>query len=223
MFRVSSSFNEKYWREQLFAAAEQDDAPAVASALELHPEALQWKDADGLTVLMQAARAGAKQVAAVLVAAGAEVDETNNKGSTALMFAAAAGKAGFIDILLKAGADVNHANGNGHTALILAASDGYKNSLTLLLESGADPFARDADGKTARDYAVEYGHAEAAGKLAAEEEKRQAQAPAVIVEPAETPLELPKFTEDANSRHLKTLEQRMIRSGLTAWRTPSGR
>jgi uncharacterized protein len=225
MSKVSTTFNEQHWREHVFSAAAGNDAAAITTTAANFPQALQWKDGDGLTALMHAAKAGAKDVVAVLIAAGATVDATNHKGSTALLFAAAAGKAVIADLLLKAGANVDHANANGHTALIIAASDGYKNTLSLLLDNGANALLKDAEGNTARAYALEYGHTEAAETLARAEEKQQAPAPATVattVQVADAPLNLPPLSQDANSKAIKSLEQRLIRAGLTCWtRSPA--
>ena len=86
---------------------------------------------------------------AVLLAAGANVEEANDDGMTALHVAAALGRPDISSLLLAAGANVHaivpHAAG---TPLHFAASEGAREIAAALIEAGADIEAIDAVGHT---------------------------------------------------------------------------
>jgi ankyrin repeat protein len=142
-------------KKKFFDAVENNDAEAAKCVLGEHPDAILWRNADGLTGLMVASKAGAKDAVQALLEEGANTEIQNSRGSTALMFAAYAGKAVVAQMLLNAGADPNHANYQGDTPLMTAAAEGCKNTLVLLLSRGADPALKSKDEKTALDFAVE--------------------------------------------------------------------
>ena len=87
-----------------------------------------------------------------LIAAGADVNATDNSGMTALMFAA---KEDTAKVLLEAGADVNAKDNDGKTALMFAATNNSSDVAWLLLAAGADANAKDNDGSTALMFATE--------------------------------------------------------------------
>jgi ankyrin repeat protein len=67
--------------------------------------------------------AAIERVIDVLLAHGAQINDTDNRGRTALMIAAALGDAGTVEILLRRGADRARKDKDGKTALDLAAND----------------------------------------------------------------------------------------------------
>ena len=93
----------------------------------------------GQTPLMWAISAGHPDVAAVLIAQGADVVARSIGGFTPLLFAAREGDAATARSLLAAGADVHDAMENGTSALLLATLRGQAPTAMLLLEHGADP------------------------------------------------------------------------------------
>ena len=99
------------------------------------------------------------KIAALLLAAGANVNKTDHTGRTALMHACENGMQdhygedieSFLTVLLKAGADVNAAACDGSTALInMCKANTLKDDdmVDLLLDHGADVNAQDNNGTT---------------------------------------------------------------------------
>lgn len=153
-------------KNELFTAAAVNDLAGVQKIVMEYPDSPSWQNKDGMTALMLAAQAGAREAAWVLARAdNADVNAENENGSTALMYAAFNGKASVAEVLLNAGAKINQSNRNGHTALMSAAAHGYRNTLILLLEKGADPTVKDKEGTSVIDYARDNGFPEIVGLL----------------------------------------------------------
>lgn len=94
----------------------------------------------GNTALMFAARVGSVASARHLIAAGADVDDTNAWGVSATTMAAHAGFGELVALLLEAGADPNAAEA-GFGAIHVAVMRQELAMVTALLEHGADPNA----------------------------------------------------------------------------------
>ena len=74
-----------------------------------------------------------------MLAAGADVNVTDNHGSSALIISTSLrGSEAFVKKLLEAGTDVNHATTFGDTALIMAAGMGNVTSIKYLLKANAN-------------------------------------------------------------------------------------
>ena len=100
--------------------------------------------ADGFTALHWAAKTGNREVAEVLIAAGADVRATTRLGShMPLHVAAAAGKPGVAEALLTAGAPADAMTSTGAQPLHLAAAAGDAGMITSLLAHGAPVDARE--------------------------------------------------------------------------------
>lgn len=212
-------------RLRLFSAIAVNDTAMVQKILMDNPDAVSWRNNQGMTGLMAAAQAGAKEAAWILARApDAGLETVNANGSTALMFAAFEGKAAVADVLLKAGADINHVNAKGHTALMSAAAHGYRNTVALLLDAGADPTIKDAEGVTAVDFARDNEHAGVAELIAqaaavfvpkpkAETEFKNAGAAMTAANGNQPPLT--QEQRDAQNRTaIQQLEQKLIKAGL---------
>lgn len=201
-----------------------NDNSWLRHALRNYPQAVEWRNEEGLTGLMLAARHGHAEVTRSLLEFGANIEAINANGSTALTFAAFSGKAVVAEILLNAGAKVNHSNSKGHTPLLAAASQGNKNTVRLLLENGADPRASATDGATPISYAQENGFVEIAGMLtrrkqALDEKDAKDNAPVSLelkrpYDPANANPPPPPVDRDGNTRHMKELEKKMRNAGL---------
>ena len=103
----------------------------------------------GFTPLLFAARRGAIDSARLLLAAGADVNDTAPTGASALVVAAHSGHGAFAALLLDEGADPNAA-GAGYNALHAAILRGDLTLVEHLLEHGADPNVRLAKGTPIR-------------------------------------------------------------------------
>ena len=94
---------------------------------------------DGFTALHWAAKLGNREVAEILISAGADIEATTRLGShMPLHVAAAAGQAEVVETLLKAGAPVAVATGTGARSVHFAAAAGDPATLAVLVAHGAD-------------------------------------------------------------------------------------
>jgi ankyrin repeat protein len=105
------------------------------------PEGETWIEYGGFTPLLFAAREGDIDSAKLLLAAGANINETAPVGTSALVVAAHSGRGAFAAFLLEKGADPNAADA-GYTALHAAVLRSDLELVKALLEHGANPNAR---------------------------------------------------------------------------------
>src|SRR5581483_8931555 len=126
-------------RSAVADAAMSRDAPTVRALLARGAD-VNTAQGDGMTALHWAAKNGDADLAATLLAAGANVRATSRLGGyTPLLLAAAAGSVPTVEALLARGADANHREGaNGETALMFAAARDRADVVRALLERGAD-------------------------------------------------------------------------------------
>ncbi len=121
----------------------------------------------GSTALIDAAKAGKKDVVRSLIASKTNVNEAEPDGTTALMWAAYRDDVDSADALLKAGANMNAANDLGATALWNAAQNGGSAMVKRLLDAGADPNLALLSGETPLMVASRGGYADVASQLIA--------------------------------------------------------
>ena len=118
------------------------------------------EDQGGLTPLLFAARQGALACGALLLAAGANVNETAPNGVSALVLAAHSGRGALAAFLLEHGADPNAA-GAGYTALHAAVLRSDLDLIETLLAYGANPNAPLLKGtsrsRSPLDWALNHG------------------------------------------------------------------
>jgi ankyrin repeat protein len=142
-------------------AVKQGDLPGARACLQ--PGDVNRADPQGMTALMWAARAGRLDLAAWLLACGADVHAGDERGLSALFHACHnpdddRGHPDMVRLLLQHGADVEVAIGFGVRPLMFAAGNGEAGVVQALLDGGADPLARNEFGRTAlmmvkdRDY-----------------------------------------------------------------------
>ena len=123
------------------------------------------KEASGLTALAVAMQNAKRKAGAVLIDAGANVDQPVGQGSyTPLMLATTSGSTTLAQQLVGRKANVNAKNAGGLTALMIAAAGNRTDIATLLMKAGADPNAKSEDGRTALKIA-EANNSDAVAKL----------------------------------------------------------
>ncbi|GIK00945.1 hypothetical protein Aspvir_004975 [Aspergillus viridinutans] len=114
----------------------------------------------GKDALYWAMHDGRERIAALLVDAGAPIDEIDRYGRTILSQAASRGKTAIVRILLDEGVRVNLPDRHGRTPFLMAACRGHTEIARLLLEKGADMHQKDYFGRSALSLAADQGHVE---------------------------------------------------------------
>jgi ankyrin repeat protein len=127
--------------DRFYTAIRENNLPVLRSLLKSTDA--NTRDKRGTTPLMYAAASGSIDSMRAILAAGANVNATNDFGATALMWGIT--DAEKVRALLAAGADVRAKSKMGRTPLYLAAAnDGSSATVKLLLDRGANPTERDS-------------------------------------------------------------------------------
>ena len=135
---------------RLIEAVQEGNATQVKALLRKGASA-KAKDEAGNTALHYAAR---KDIAAMLIAAGASLEARNDDFGMTPLFNVTAEAA---DVLIAKGAHVNARAAKGMTPLTWAVYWDQKDKAELLTAKGADVNAKDDDGKTALHVAANWG------------------------------------------------------------------
>lgn len=146
----------------LIAACNDNDVNAVRRLL---VEGSNLNDAtdDGESLLSLACSAGYYELAQVLLAMSAQVEDRGQKNDcTPLMEAASAGHIEIIELLLRHGADVNALSSTGNTPLMYACAGGHVEAVKTLLKNGANVEDHNENGHTPLMEAASAGHVEVA-------------------------------------------------------------
>jgi ankyrin repeat protein len=143
---------------RLVDAAAKPDTEAVRKLIAEHVD-VNTAQADGTTALHWAAHWDDRDLADLLIRAGANPKTTNAYGGTPLAEACTNSDPAMIEKLLKAGADPNARSSEGETALMTAARTGSVESVKALLDHNADVNAKEQWlGQTALMWAVAENH-----------------------------------------------------------------
>lgn len=139
----------------------------VIVQVEQTPGLLDGHSADGWTPLHLSAFFGEQELAAALLAKGAQIDvrSTNNMQNTPLHAAVAGRRAQMVKFLLEHGADANARQTGGWTALQGAAQNGDREMVETLIAHGAQINARSDNNQCALDMALMRGNQEIAELL----------------------------------------------------------
>ncbi|HUX74705.1 MAG TPA: quinoprotein dehydrogenase-associated putative ABC transporter substrate-binding protein [Steroidobacteraceae bacterium] len=97
-----------------------------------------WRDGDGYTPLINAARFGFIDVARFLIDHKADVNQADTGSWTPLMYAAWNDDAALVALLVKSGAKINVKDNHGLSPLAIAAQNGKVHALEALVAAGAD-------------------------------------------------------------------------------------
>lgn len=149
-------FDEK----SFFAAGQARDVMGINAFLEagINPNA---QNADGRTVLSNAAARGDLEIVNKLLSRGADPNVKDKRGYTALSHAVEAMYEEVVDVLLNhPGLDANSVGLNGRPVLSAYVWRDDKERVEKLLARGADVKARDGDGDTALHGAAQTGNVE---------------------------------------------------------------
>ncbi|MEO8682092.1 MAG: ankyrin repeat domain-containing protein [Vicinamibacterales bacterium] len=149
-------------------AAMRDDVTAVRTLIQQKGD-VQLAQGDGMTALHWAAERGNQDIAAMLLAAGANPRaETRIGRYTPLHVAAKGGHPAVIRRLVDAKADVNALTTTGVTPLHLAAEGGNREAVAILLDAGSGVNVREPQwGQTPLMFAAGAGRTEVVKLLVA--------------------------------------------------------
>ncbi len=198
--------------QELHAAIKSGDEGRVGELLTAAPELVHGGGAAGMPSLMLAAYSGRREIAALLLARGAELDQFaaaalghatvlrellsgenkpidmhSSDGWTALHLAAFFGQVECVEVMLGLGASVKmrSANTMGNTPLHAAAAGGHREVCALLLSHNSDVSAEQAGLYTPLHSAAANGSEELVRLLLAHEANPKAKS-----EKGETPLDM---------------------------------
>lgn len=97
---------------------------------------------------------GRERIVQALIAAKADLEETDVRGRTPLLLAASTGSCSMVDMLLEAVASHEKVDLSGKTALHLAVQDGNLQKISRLLEANVNIDAVSLEGLTALQHAI---------------------------------------------------------------------
>ncbi len=138
---IAAILRQRGAKANILDAASAGDVEAIQALLKADAQTVNAKDYLGYSPLYHAAEAGHAGVAAVLLAAGANVNDfsgNNGFGDSPLLIAAHEGRDNVVELLLEHGADVNSKNQRGETALEAAARYDHLIVAEELIAHGAD-------------------------------------------------------------------------------------
>jgi len=149
---------------RLIQAVKNRDGESVRALLKQGAPAVDVNatQGDGATALHWAVYRGDRELATVLIRAGADVKAANREGATPLWLASVNGDAALIEALIEAGADPNEKLPLGRSPLMIASRTGKVDAMKVLIDRGADVNAKDTlRGTTPLMWAADEGHAAA--------------------------------------------------------------
>jgi len=101
----------------IFDACSKNDLAALRALIERGEDVNQWDEIFGETPLHRVSRLRKREAAALLIAAGADVNGLNEEEETPLHVACERGYSGIVRLLLQHGADAHIRNALDETAL----------------------------------------------------------------------------------------------------------
>ena len=115
---------------------------------------VDYRNEQGITPLMCAARDGERKDAKALLNQGPDVNALDTYGWSALTYAAAKGDLDIVKALLAKGANINAGGKDNYTPLMAAVSFGNVKVVSTLIEKGADVNLPNTGGATALSTAI---------------------------------------------------------------------
>lgn len=142
----------------LHAAASGEDDPVGVQLLLRHKAKVDARDDAGRSALRVACAAGNAEIAAALLAAGADRNAADGEGITPLLASAAAASLPVLQVLAPSLPNPQAVDAEGRNALArLVRAGGEPEALRLLLQLGVDPAQADQAGRRPIDHAVQAG------------------------------------------------------------------
>lgn len=138
----------------LMEAIEQEDRAKGEKILKEYPDLLNLRNAYGTFPLLYAVTRQSMEMVDMLLAAGAEVNQSNRDDSHALAIAVLENHLGLAERLLEAGANPDRPDRYQATLLFYCAQNNLAPMAELLLRFGANPSRRENEGDTPLIYAV---------------------------------------------------------------------
>lgn len=143
----------------LIAACADNDVSTVRRLLGDGSSQINEGTDDGESLLSLACSAGYYELAQVLLAMSAQVEDRGQKNDcTPLMEAASAGHVDIIHLLMSHHADVNAQSSTGNTPLMFACANGHVDAVMALLKNGARVEDHNENGHTPLMEAASSGH-----------------------------------------------------------------
>ena len=136
-----------------FDALREGDVAVVIKELQKDVTLANTPNESGYPPMVLATYCNQAEVAGVLFANKADIEQRDGAGNTALLGVCFKGYTALAIWLIEQGANVNAVNSMGATALIYAATFNRVDIVSLLLKHGADATVKDARGNTALDHA----------------------------------------------------------------------
>lgn len=118
-------------------AVREGDCAAIQKLLSREPSLVRVRDSAGYTPLHWAAIDGRRDMVALLIAKGADVNARNPQGATPLHMACSSGRKEAAAELLKNGANMHSRDSNDDTPMSRAEASGHKDVEDLLRSFGA--------------------------------------------------------------------------------------
>lgn len=168
-------------RNELTEAVKQNDVKAVEELLQHGADVNEQAGTDGWSALMLAAIKERVEIARLLVAKGANVNQKTEIGITPLMNAGKSCCTEIARLLIENGAEVNAVTAYNETALLFAVREGARagsrDFVSLLIDKGADVNITDTNNATPIKIAESFNYPELA-RLLKEAPGREAKAAA---------------------------------------------
>lgn len=115
---------------------------------------VSYHDADGVTIVIQAAYHGLTSVVDSLIKKKVNLTSSNVEGINPLIAAASEGHAEIVKMLVASGqVDINSKDKDGTNALMAASVRGHKDVVEILLQNGIDLNSQNSDGHSALMFA----------------------------------------------------------------------
>ncbi len=165
IFSMTGIVSCAHTKQGLLTAIKENDTPLVSSIIEkrngLVDSRYRTSNIKKITPLMLAAKYNNREMAEVLIRAGADINARDKHviGSySPLEYAAYYNSPAVAEFLIEKGADVNEKNDLGQTPLVQAVLMNSIDTAELLLKKGADPNSSDTQGNTPLIFAAARYH-----------------------------------------------------------------